>query len=73
MVDLFGDIFNKYETTSRVDTYLKYVRDQYRVQLKKNPKYDRPLAIPEREWKNIQEDTENAFRNKGKIPLGPGR
>jgi hypothetical protein len=49
-------------------------RDQYRVQLKKNPKYDHPLAIPEREWKNIQEDTkESALRNKGKTPPSPGR
>jgi hypothetical protein len=55
-------------------TYLKYVRDQYRVQLKKNPKYDCPLAIPEREWKNIQEDTkESALRSEGKTPPGPGR
>jgi hypothetical protein len=74
MVGLFGDMFNKSEITSRDDTYLKYVRDQYRVQLKKNPKYDRPLAIPEREWKNIQDNTkESALRQEGKTPPGPAR
>jgi hypothetical protein len=73
MVGMFCDLFNKSEITLRVSTYLNHVRDQYRVQLKKKPKYDHPLAIPEREWKNIYEDAENAFRNKGKIPPGPRR
>jgi hypothetical protein len=74
MVGLLGDIFNKYETTSKASTYLKYVRDQYRVQLKTNPKCDYPLSIPEREWKNIHEDAkESALRSEGKTPLGTGR
>ena len=74
MVGLFGHIFNKSKITLRVNTYLKYFRDQYRVQLKKNPKYDCPLAIPEREWKNIQEDAkESALRSEGKTTPNPGR
>jgi hypothetical protein len=74
MVGLFGDIFNKFETTSRASTYLKYVRDQYRVQLKKNFKYDSTLAIPNREWKNMQEDAkESALSSEGKTPPSPGR
>jgi hypothetical protein len=75
LVSLFGETFNKSEITSKVDLYLKYVRDQYRVQLKKkNPKYDHPLVIPEREWKNIQDDTkEIALRQEGKTLPGPAR
>ena len=74
MVGLFGDIFNKFETTSKDGTYLKYVRDQYRVHLKKKPKYDHPISIPEREWKNIQEDAkESALRSEGKTQPGIGR
>ena len=69
MVSLFGDTFNKFEITSRACTYLKYVIDQYRVKLKKNLKYDHPLSIPEREWKNIHDDTkESALRHEGKTP-----
>jgi hypothetical protein len=59
MVNLFGYMFNNSKITFRVDSYLKYVRDQYKVQLKKKkkPKYDRLLAIIKREWKNIQDET----------------
>ena len=72
MVIMFGDTFNKSEITSRVGAYQKYVIDQYRVQLKENPKYDHPLAIPEREWKNIQDNTkESELRHEQKTPPGP--
>jgi hypothetical protein len=74
MVDLFGDLFNKFEITSRANTYLKYVKDQYRVQLKKNPKYNCHMAIVEMEGKSVQEGArESALRNKGKAPPGPRR
>jgi hypothetical protein len=44
------------------------------VQLKNNPKYDHPVAILEREWKNIKEDAkEISLRHEGKTPPGPGR
>ena len=72
MVIMFGDTFNKSEITSRAGAYQKYVIDQYRVQLKKNPKYDHPLAIPERESDNIQDNTkESALRHEQKTPPGP--
>jgi hypothetical protein len=74
MVDLFCDLFNKSEITSRASTYLKYFRDQYRVQLKNNPMYDRPLDIPKRECNNIHDDAKvSAFTSEGKTPLDPGR
>ena len=66
---MFGDSFNKQDITSKVGTYLKYVRDQYRTQLVKKPKYDHPVSIPEREWKNILEDAkEIALRHEAKTP-----
>ena len=55
-------------------TYLKYVRDQYRVHLKTNPRCDHPSMIYEVKWKNLLEDAkEKTMRKKGKMPLGPGR
>ena len=45
MFGLFGDSFNKSEITLRAGTYLKYVRDPYKVQLKNKPKYAIPLDI----------------------------
>ena len=42
MVSLFGETFNKSGVTTLTDTYLKYVRDQYRVQLQINTRYEHP-------------------------------
>ena len=36
LVEKFGDTFNKTKINLKVDTYLKYVRNQYRIKLKKN-------------------------------------
>ena len=36
LVEKFGDTFNKKEINLKVDTYLKYVQEQYRIKLKKN-------------------------------------
>jgi hypothetical protein len=73
MVGLFGDCFKKIGVTSLVDTYLKYVRDQYRFHLQTNPRYEHPPMIPKSEWKNILEDEkENTMRKEGKMPPGPG-
>jgi hypothetical protein len=74
LVDLLGDSFNKIGVTSLADTYLKYVRDQYRVHLQTNPRYEDPPMIQEIEWKNILEDAkEKTMRKEGKTPHGPGR
>jgi hypothetical protein len=62
LVNLFGDSFNKIRVNSLVNTHLKYVRDQYRVHLKTNPRYKHPSMIPKIEWKNVLEDAkENAM------------
>jgi hypothetical protein len=37
LVGLFGESFNKSGVTSLAGTYLKYVRDQYRVHFAKKP------------------------------------
>jgi hypothetical protein len=74
LVGLFGDSFNKIGVTSLAGTYLKYVRDQYRVHLQTNPRYEHPPMIPEIEWKNLLEDAkEKTMRKEGKMPPGPGR
>ena len=74
LVGLFGDSFNKIGVTSLADTYLKYVRGQYRVHLKKNPRYEHPPMIPKVEWKNLLEDAkEKTMRKEGNMPLRPGR
>ena len=53
---------------------MKIVRDQYRVHLEKNPRYERPLMIPSREWKSLVEyGKERDLRKAGKIPPGTGR
>ena len=36
LVENFGDTFNKKKINLKVDKYLKYVQDQYRIKLKKN-------------------------------------
>jgi hypothetical protein len=55
---LFGvDGFNKTLATTVADVYLKYTRETYRKHLKKNDRYERPLMIPEREWKDLIEET----------------
>jgi hypothetical protein len=57
LVGLFGEgSFNKSGVSSKAGAYLKYLWDQYRVHLQKNPKYEHPPMIPEREWKALQED-----------------
>ena len=51
-----------------VDNYLKIVREMYRVQLQKNPKYERPPMIDEREWKALVKDAaENKVKKEGKM------
>lgn len=49
LVSLFSDTFNKRGVTAKAREYLKYVRDQYRVHIKRNPRYECPPIILERE------------------------
>ena len=62
---LFGvDTFNKSGVTSAASTYLKYVWNMYKVDLKKNPRYENPPMILEREWKALIEDAKEKKREK---------
>jgi len=53
----FGDSFNKPEILKRTGKHLKHVREVYRNKLVKEPKCERPLVVPEREWKEIIVDS----------------
>ena len=68
------DTFNTSKVLQKAGKYLKIVRDQYRVHLEKNPRYERPPMIPSMEWKALVEDgKEKGLRKARKIPLGTGR
>jgi hypothetical protein len=73
--NLFGvDTFNKTLAMAAVGQYLKYTRETYRRHLKQNDRYERPLMIPEREWKALIEDAkEKKLIDEGKTPSGPRR
>ena len=57
--------------TSKEGIYLKYLCDQYRVHLQKNPKYELHPGIPEREWKALVEYAKDkTLQKEGKTPHG---
>jgi hypothetical protein len=57
---LFGvDMFNTKEITSAAGEYLKYTWDVYKQRLERNPRYELPPSIPEREWKAIIDDAKD--------------
>ena len=72
---LFGvDTFNTKVVTSVASEYLKYTRDVYRRNLARNPRYERPPSIPEREWKEIIDDAkEKILRKSGEQITGTPR
>ena len=45
------------------------MRDQYGVHLQKNPKYEHPPVIPEREWKALMEDAKDKTLRKERKTL----
>ena len=56
LVGLFGgETFNRAEVLKKVGQHIKIVRDQCRVHLETNPRYERPLTIPARECKSLVE------------------
>ena len=72
---LFGvDMFNTKVVTSAAHEYLKYTRDVYRRSLARNPMYEHPPSIPEREWKVIIDDAkEKILRKSGEQITGTPR
>ena len=69
------DTFDTLKVLQKARQHLKIVRDQYRVHLKNNPRYERPPMIPSMDWKSLVEDgKEKGLRKSGKIPAnGTGR
>ena len=74
LVGLFGkDTFDTSKVLQKAGKHLKIVRDQYRVHLENNPRYERPPMIPSMEWKALVEDgKEKGLRKSGKIPPSVG-
>ena len=72
LVGLFGkDTFDSSKVLQKVGKHLKIVRDQYRVHLENNPRYEHPPMIPSMEWKSLVEDgKEKGLRKSRKIPPG---
>ena len=72
LVSLFRkDTFDTLKVLQKAGKHLKISRDQYRVHLEKNPRYERPPMIPFMEWKSLVEyGKEKGLRKSGKIPPG---
>ena len=74
LVGKFGDSFNKPEILKRTGKHLKHVREAYRHKLVKDHKRERPLVVPEMEWKEIIVDArEISMKAQGKTPPSPRR
>ena len=72
---LFGiGTFDRKAVAQVARKYLKYTRDTYRMQLQFNPRYERPIAVSESEWRAlIHEGKEKRAKKEGKMPTGPAR
>ena len=75
LVGLFdNDTFYTSKVLKKAGQHMKIVRDQYRVHLQRNRRYELPLMIPSREWKALVEDLkERDMRKAGNIPPDTGR
>ena len=66
--------FDKTTVAQVVGKYLKYTWENYRTYLKIKSRYERPLMIPEREWRALIEDEkEKKAKKEGKMLTGPAR
>ena len=69
-----NETFNGVEVLKKVGQHMNIVRDQFRVHLERNPRYEHPPVIPVRGWKSLVEDgKESALRKEENLPLGTGR
>lgn len=54
MTQLFGPrAFERNKLLEKASLCLKYIRDQYRKNLRDNPRYERPPYVPEAEWQAL--------------------
>ena len=69
LVILFGkNTFDTSKVLQKVGKHLKIVRDQYRVHLENNLRYECPPMIPSMEWKALVEDgKEKGLRKSGNL------
>ena len=68
------DTFDTSKILQKDGKHLKIVRDQYRVHLEKNPRYECPPMIPSMEWKaSVEDGKEKYLRKAGNIPPGTER
>ena len=57
LVGMFdNDTFNRVAVLKKAGQHMNIFRDQYRVHLERNPRYEHPPMIPSREWKSLFED-----------------
>ena len=64
-----NETFNTTKVLKKVGQHMNIVRDQYRVHLERNPRYECPPMIPSREWKYpLENGKERAMRKAKKIP-----
>ena len=76
LVSMFEkDTFDTSKVLQKAGKPLNIFRDQYRVHLEKNPRYECHPMIPSMEWKVLVEDgKEKGLRKSGKMPpTGIGR
>ena len=75
LVGLFrNETFNRVEVLKKASQHMKMMRDQFRVHIEWNPRYECSPMIPTREWKSLVEDgKERPLRKEGKLPPGTGR
>ena len=68
LVGFFGaETFNQKKVLEKAGQHLHYVQEGYQNNLAINPKYERPLMIPTREWKGLLDDArEKAVKIAGK-------
>ena len=72
---LFGvGTFDRIAMARVAGNYLKYTKDTYRTQLQFNHRYERPLTVPESDWRSLIHDgKEKRAKKEGKMPTGPAR
>ena len=67
LVVLFdNETFNRTMVLKKDGKHMKIFRDQYRVHLERNPRYEHPPMIPSREWKALFEDGKERALRKAK-------